>query len=265
MLLLMVSCSAKLKTTGNSKRAAGLNYNGELKVMTYNVHHCNPPDKAGFIDIAAIAEVIAKQDPDIVALQEIDVFTGRSGKVNQAKAIAEKLKMHYYFAKSIDYDGGEYGVAILCKFPMAEEQTHRLPTQADTKGEPRVLATVKINLPGGKAIRFGSTHLDAQKAATNRLLQITEINRIAATEKLPMIIAGDFNAEQQSEVIVILDKGFQRSCQKCDPTIPQKVPVKAIDFIAFRPESNYTVKSTSVIPEPYASDHLPVVAVLKID
>ncbi|HEX5024776.1 MAG TPA: endonuclease/exonuclease/phosphatase, partial [Agriterribacter sp.] len=40
-----------------------------VKVMSYNVHHCNPPSKPALIDVDAIAKAIRQQNPDIVALQ----------------------------------------------------------------------------------------------------------------------------------------------------------------------------------------------------
>lgn len=235
-----------------------------LRVLAYNVHHCNPPSEAGKIDVKAIVKTIKAQSPDLVALQEMDRMTGRSGNLDQARMIAEALQMQYYFAKAIDHDGGEYGVAILSRFPISEEQTHRLPTQEGTGGEPRILATVKVKLPGGENIRFGSTHLDAQKEEVNRLLQIREIGEIASRESLPMIIAGDFNATPESEVIGILDQYFQRSCQQCAPTIPVINPSRTIDFIAFRPQAFFEVKAHEVVDETYASDHLPVFSILKL-
>lgn len=235
-----------------------------LRVMAYNIHHCNPPSKAGKIDVEAIVKTIREQQPDLVALQEVDVFTGRSGNIDQAKMLAEQLEMHHYFGKAIDHDGGEYGVAILSRFPISEEQTHALPTQKGTGGEPRVLATVKVELPNGNSIRFGSTHLDAQSEDINRLLQIKAIGEITSQETLPIIIAGDFNAPPESEVISILDQHFQRSCRKCAPTIPVINPTKAIDFIAFSPQASFEIQTHEVIPETYASDHLPVFSVLKV-
>ncbi|MDO1444949.1 endonuclease/exonuclease/phosphatase family protein [Rhodocytophaga aerolata] len=231
-----------------------------IRVMAYNIHHSNPPSKPDYIDIEAITTTIRTQNPDLVALQEVDVHTDRSGPANQAEEIARKLNMHYYFGKAIDYGGGEYGVAILSKYPLSEQKVHRLPTQEDTKGEPRILATVKVTLPNGQEIRFGSTHLDAQKAAVNRELQIREIGKIASAETLPFIIAGDFNAPPESEVIRQLDTYFKRTCQPCAPTIPVENPTKAIDFIAYRPAGKFRVESHQVIAEKYASDHLPVVA-----
>lgn len=85
-----------------------------------------------------------------MALQEVDVNTERSGAGNQSEMIAEKLDMHYFYAKSIDFQGGEYGVAILSKFPKENEKINRLPKIAESKGEPRVLATATIKIAEGK-------------------------------------------------------------------------------------------------------------------
>lgn len=236
-----------------------------IKVMSYNIHHCNPPSREGFIDVDAIANAIKKEGPDIVALQEVDINTTRSGKVNQAAHLALKTGLKsFYFAKAIDHEGGDYGVAILSKFPLDDIHTYRLPMDSATKGEPRVLAVAIATVPGGKKIRIASTHLDAQKAPVNRLLQIKAIDSIAALESLPFIIAGDFNAEEKSDVIKTLDKGFTRTCTNCAPTIPVINPRKAIDFIAYKPGGLLSVKSHQVVDETYASDHLPVVAVFTV-
>ncbi|MFT2009988.1 endonuclease/exonuclease/phosphatase family protein [Pontibacter sp. 13R65] len=260
--LWVASCSNK--PTSAATPADSATKASSLKVMSYNVHHCSPPSKPGEIDIEAIVRVISAQNPDVVALQEIDVHTERSGKVNQAAEIAQLLEMNYYFGKAIDYAGGEYGVAILSKFPLSEAIVHPLPSKAETKGEPRVLATAKIMLADGTAIRFGSTHLDAQKDPLNRKMQVEEIRRIASSEKLPFVIAGDFNATPESDEMVMLDKSFTRTCQTCAPTIPVVQPTKAIDFIAFKPAVKFSVASHQVIQERYASDHLPVVALINM-
>lgn len=257
-LILITACSQKSTPVKSNKQASSI-----IRVMAYNVHHCNPPAQPGIIDIKAIADVITQQNPDLVALQEIDVNTKRSGKFNQAEELAKLTGMKYFFGKGIDYEGGEYGVAILSKYDISDMKVHRLPTQEGTKGEPRVLTTAKINYPGA-VIRFGSTHLDAQKADTNRKLQIQEINRIAAEETLPFIIAGDFNDVPGSAVINELDKQFTRTCQQCDPTIPIINPKKAIDFIGFNPSSKFKVVQTRVLNGVNASDHLPVVAEIRI-
>ena len=235
-----------------------------LKVMSYNVHICNPPSRPRVTDIDGIVNVIRAQAPDLVALQEIDVHTQRSGPYNQAEEIAGRLNMHFFFAKAIDFSGGSYGVAILSRYPLSETQVHRLPTQEGTNGEPRVLATATVTLPEGTAIRFGSTHLDAQQEPVNRKLQAAEILKIAATQKLPFILAGDFNALPGSEEMTLLNKHFTRTCQSCDPTFPVVNPARTIDYIMFAPAKKFKVLSHEVIQEHYASDHLPVVATLEL-
>lgn len=236
-----------------------------LKVMSYNIHHCNPPSMQDSIDINAIVNVIRSENPDLLAIQEVDVNTKRSGVLNQAAAIANKLNMYYFFAKSIDYQGGEYGVAIISKYTLNETVVYHLPTKAGTNGEPRVLATAKIILPNGAAVRFGCTHLDAQSDETNRQLQIEKIGEIASSELLPFVIAGDFNATPGSNIINSLDRYFKRTCQSCDYTIPAVNPTKAIDFIAYHPENKFNVINHKVVSEQYASDHRPVVALMTVD
>jgi endonuclease/exonuclease/phosphatase family metal-dependent hydrolase len=234
--------------------------------MTYNIHHANPPSIDDSIDINAISRVILQQRPDLVALQEVDVHTGRSGKnIDQAAVLAQKTGMRYYFAKSIDHDGGDYGVAILSRHPITNPQTHRLPTVHGSGGEPRVLATATIEVSPHQKILFASTHFDAQKKDTNRLVQIRALKEILKTEKLPVIIGGDFNAEPSSRVINILDEQFTRTCiNNCGFTIPVLKPSKTIDYIAYSPASSLSVVGHRVIQETYASDHLPVIAVFEL-
>jgi endonuclease/exonuclease/phosphatase family metal-dependent hydrolase len=232
--------------------------------MSYNIHHANPPSRVGFIDLEAIAGVINKENPDLVAIQEVDVHTGRSGRqVSEAEELASKTGLKAYFAKSIDYDGGDYGVLILSRYPMANEHTYRLPTASGTKGEPRVLATAEIKLPG-RSILFACTHLDAQRQDSSRYLQINALTDILKKEKLPVVIGGDFNAEPNSRVIQVLDQFLTRTCvEHCGFTIPSDQPTKTIDFIAYTSKA-FQVQDHQAIQEAYASDHLPVMATLHL-
>ncbi|WP_018630162.1 endonuclease/exonuclease/phosphatase family protein [Niabella aurantiaca] len=259
IVLAMVSCARK---STPAKSHSGMDV---LTFMSYNVHHCNPPSKPGVIDVDAVVNVIKREHPDVVALQEIDVNTGRSGKINQAALLSEKTGYHsFHFSKSIDHDGGDYGIMILSKYPLSDAETHKLPTDPATGGEPRVLSLATVTLPGGKKIRIASTHLDFH-GKTNSKLQMTEVNRILADEKLPVIIGGDFNATEKSATIQLLDQAFTRTCKNCAFTIAEGKEKQAIDFIAYKPGSAFSVLLHRVVDEDYASDHRPVQAVLKIN
>lgn len=234
-----------------------------IKVMTYNIHHANPPSTDSLIDIDSIVQVIRMQSPDLVALQEVDQFTRRSLGQDQARIIAEKLGMNYFFAKAMDYDGGAYGQAILSRFPITATAVHRLPADAKFIGEPRIVGEATIQLPSGTALRFATVHLDAQRGDENRLLQAKAISRLVAAEESPMIIAGDFNAVVSSEPMRVLDKVFTNSCTSCDFTIPVLKPSKTIDFILLDRRKAWTIISHQTIKERYASDHFPVVTILQ--
>jgi len=235
-----------------------------LTVMTYNVHHCNPPGKPGVIDVDAIAAVIKKEQADVVAVQEVDVNTGRSGGINQAALLAQKAGYpSFYFARAMDFDGGQYGLLILSRYPLSDTRTYPLPSDNPQKDEPRILATSTVTLPDGSAFRFGSTHLEAYNPAS-RLLQIKEINRIADEMSLPFIVAGDLNAEEKSEVITTLDQDFVRTCSNCPDTFDEEKESGAIDYIAFKKKASFTVVSHRVVQNKEASDHMPVIAALRL-
>jgi endonuclease/exonuclease/phosphatase family metal-dependent hydrolase len=262
--LALMGCGVKVQNQDPGSSGAVPESKGTINVLTYNLHHCNPPTAGAAIDVDTIAGVIRKVNPDIVALQEVDVKTKRSGGVDQAALLGEKTGMKSYFFKAIDHDGGEYGVAILSKLAVSEFRQYALPTVPESKGEPRILATVMVKLRDGSMILFACTHLDAQSNSQNRLLQIREITTILQKSKVPVIIAGDLNAATGSEVINIFDQSFKRSCEQCAFTIPVKNPNKTIDFIGYSPKSGFSVEKHEVINETYASDHLPVNAILRI-
>ena len=238
----------------------------DISVLTYNIHHANPPSREGLIDVDGIARVIREQAPDLVALQEVDVHTKRSGvSLDQARAIAERTGMTAYFAKAIPYAGGEYGVAILSRYPVVDWKNIPLPLDSSTRGEPRTLAMATVKLPNGKQLVFACTHLDAQGADTNRQLQIRKILELTSQLSLPIVIAGDFNAVPESHVMKQFDSRFTRSCsQDCGYTIPEVNPTRTIDYIGFAPANAFRVKTHQVIDESYASDHRPVKAVLSL-
>lgn len=253
---IFTACSPAKDAAPEPKRPA-------LNVLTYNIHHGNPPTREkGYIELNTIAETIRKTDPDLVALQELDSVTIRSGKVFQLAVLADMLDMHYYYGKAIDYEGGGYGVGILSKYPISEARTIKLPNVPDFAGETRVLALVKVTLPDDKEIYFGSTHLDVT-LEDNRLLQTAEIATIAGKLKTPVVIGGDFNSTEEKAPMVELFKYFKDASTIKGPTIPVINPKRRIDYIVYRMPNDFEVESEKVLTaDNYGSDHLPFFAKL---
>ena len=253
--VLISSCTQKANTSEQGV---------EFKVLSYNIHHANPPSVPDKIDLEAIAKVINESGADLVGLQEVDVHTIRSGKSsNQAEVLGEMTGMHVFFSKGIDYQGGEYGTAILSKYPIKQAERFELPNLEGLKSEPRTLAVVTVEVEG-RPLRFANTHLDYTNAENN-LLQVNEILEVFEEGRLPVVLVGDFNALPESASIRLLDQHFIRSCtENCGFTIPQIHPNRTIDFIMVSKDAPFEVIDHRVIDEPYASDHLPVLAVYKM-
>ena len=125
--------------------------NRQVQVMSYNVRHCAGMDLV--VDYERTAAVIAQQQPDVVALQELDSMTTRSGQHDQIGELATRTHYHPVFGGAIDYDGGKYGVGILTReHPLS---TKRIPLPGE---EPRVLLVVEL-----KDFVIASTHLDLEE------------------------------------------------------------------------------------------------------
>jgi endonuclease/exonuclease/phosphatase family metal-dependent hydrolase len=104
--------------------------------MTYNVHRCVGVDRR--LDVGRVAAVIAQQKPDIVALQELDVYRPRTGAVDQAHAIAQKLGMHFHFHPAFTVEEEHYGDALLTMAPHRVIKAGPLPGLPRLRGlEPR--------------------------------------------------------------------------------------------------------------------------------
>lgn len=237
-----------------------------VKVMTYNIHTCNPPSKpADYRDIPAIANAINLQQPDLVALQEVDVHTKRSGSgVDQAKEIARLTGMHYFFTKAIDYDGGQFGDAVLSRLPILDSVRYQLPVTARYGGETRSIAMIVVEKEGHK-FQFASTHLDHTTPDDNRILQATELVKIINNLSYPLIIAGDLNALPTSQPLVILKEQLTWGCAgPCPVTFPQDKPVSTIDYILFKPFDRFNIKYYTTVNETYASDHRPLISEIEL-
>lgn len=243
-----------------------------VKVMAYNIHHANPPSVPNLIDINAIAAVINRERPDIVALQEVDVRTRRSGTtLDQAQTLASRTGMHVFFSKSIDYQGGEYGNAILSRYPIVHRVRHDLPIApgAPSNTEARSVAVIAVAAEGGGRVYFASTHLEVSDMET-RNLQVDRLREINTALNTAFIIGGDFNAQMGSETINRFTAGnmFRVACiGGCPHTIPATNPNRAIDFVFLnqQAQSNFTVTHYDTVAETYASDHRPVVATMRYE
>lgn len=229
-----------------------------LRVLCYNIQHGRGMDQK--IDLERIARVIKDAKPDLVALQEVDRNTSRSGQVDQTATLGKLTGMNSHFGKAIPFQGGEYGQAVLSRFPISEPKVHRLPGKPDQ--EQRIVLEVTATV-ADQPLRFLSTHFQHDDGPT-RERQAATVNQLFGNDTVPTILAGDLNAVPNSEPLKIIGSVWQHAIEKEPaPSHPSTNPRKRIDYILWRPMGVFRVKEVKVIPEEMASDHRPVLAVFE--
>jgi len=267
LLTLLVTASAAAGGCGGAhNRAAKPGEPLRLHVMTYNIHHGEGTD--GKFDLERIARVIRAQEPDLVALQEVDVKTRRSGGVDQAAELGRLTGMRVSFGRAIDYEGGQYGQAILSRVPLEDFKLHVLP--GDPQREQRAAVASHVRPWGGKRprVRFVGTHLH-HLDETDRLAQAAEINKLFTGDETPTILLGDMNARPDSRTMGTLLAQWQDASANGGAdrtpgnTFPAGAPDRRIDYILLRPGGAWRVVEARVVEEPVASDHRPVAATLE--
>ena len=88
-----------------------------LRIMTYNIHSCVGMD--GKLAPSRIARIIRSFNPDIVALQELDLKRARSKGEDQAARLARELRMEIAFCCTADRGWERYGHALLTRGPAS--------------------------------------------------------------------------------------------------------------------------------------------------
>lgn len=227
-----------------------------LRILSYNIKHGRGMD--GRVDWKRTSEVIRSLSPDLVALQEVDKNCSRSGSIDLTQELAEVLKMEGRFGKFMNFQGGQYGMAVLSRFPVTFHQVHVLPRGA----EPRCALEVRVN-PGKDwgEIRLLGIHHDWTKE-TLRSNQCRALLQAVGEKASPVVLAGDFNSGRGSDSVgLLLDAGFQILANSSTNTFPSKVPKIEIDFVMSR-NLGFSRFKHQVIEEKLASDHRPVLVEL---
>ncbi|KUM51803.1 hypothetical protein AR688_07375 [Rheinheimera sp. EpRS3] len=241
-----------------------------LRVMTYNVHSCIGLD--GKVDIERVARVIAQANPDVVALQELDVGRDRSLGLDQAQLIARYLEMEFHFHPAMHMEEERYGDAILTHLPLRLIKAGPLPGLADKpKLEPRgaIWAAVEFN---GQEVQIINTHLGLQPRE-----RLAQIDCLLGKDWLghpdcrgPVVLCGDLNAQPNSQVCRRIAAQLQDSQtvlaqHRPAGTFPSRFAALRIDHIFV--SQNVAVTAIAISGSQLAkvaSDHLPLLAQLRL-
>ena len=169
------------------------------RIATWNIR------AARSASLDAIAAELQHMQADVIALQEVDVRMRRTGFVDEPAALASALGFHYVFAASIKWDEGDYGLAVLSRWPLTEVRRHRL--DAATAAEPRIVLEATI-CAGGRRLRVFNHHADGRVAS--RHAGFEELRGIVqAVVGHGVLVLGDFNEHADAAgVSGLIDAGL---------------------------------------------------------
>ncbi len=220
--------------------------------MTYNIHHVEGTD--GKVDYARMAAVIRKMNPDIVALQEVDKETLRTKGVNQVEKLASLTGYEYFvFRRSMPYNNGEYGLAVMSRYPIIANESYPLPFRGNL--EPRSLLITRIKLDENDGyITLADTHLCSQ-SEENRIDQVRRINSILSGVEEPVFLAGDFNARKGDDPMRLMwSRGW----------LDLSDAHSRIDYILSREKNGVKVTGSTMLEDRVTSDHFPILVQIEL-
>jgi len=235
-----------------------------ISIITYNVHRCLGVD--GMLSPERIAGVIASREPDIVALQEIDVGRARTGGIDQAHAIARALNMKMHFHSVLQVVEEKYGDAILTTRPSELVRAAVLPGRSRIRRlEPRGALWVSVDFEGTR-VQVINTHLGLtrreRRLQVDALLGPGWVGHPDCAD--PFILLGDFNAVPRGRTYRRLnarltDAQLAQGQRRALPTFPTRLPILRLDHVFV--SRSVAVRKVEVLRTSLtrvASDHLPV-------
>ncbi|SFD05741.1 endonuclease/exonuclease/phosphatase family protein [Pragia fontium] len=238
-----------------------------LKVATFNI-------AAGKVsDMTAIAKAIKAMNVDIVALQEVDKLTARSGKVDQLAELMKLTGMYGVFGRAIDFDGGQYGLAYLSKYPIKDQVIYPLPSG---QREQRIAFVAKVEVPNFAApITVVNAHLDTKEDPTMRLEQVRELNDRTIEIRGIKLLFGDMNDVPRSVTWQELDRYWNdiQPENRDGRSWPAENAEIKVDYIFTGNAQRWHLDSLTIpnangewsgVNWPLVSDHLPIVAELRM-
>lgn len=270
-----------------------------LRLATYNIAHARGSAlHAANTDGGTRAERIARLERigdhlgqlglDLVALQAVDFNSWWSEGVDQA-AIVARAAGFPYIVRQRNFDGGiplfrrvDHGNVLLSRFPVVEAERIEFPALRDWE---RLLRgnfdglQARIRIGADRDILVITAQLDPRSEPT-RVRAAGEMIRRQRATSLPVVILGDLNStppgfpmaqitpSSQNTIELLETLGtFQRRPARGqatwhDFTFPTEAPRRIIDWIL--PDRNWTFLQYELVRELRESDHLPVIATLRL-
>jgi endonuclease/exonuclease/phosphatase family metal-dependent hydrolase len=228
----------------------------EIVVATYNVHRWTARGSGRDPDPERAAFVISELGADVIALQEaVRPFAGEDPLVR----LADRLRLHLAFVTTRIHRIGELGNAILSRWPIASASLLDLNF---SRLERRTAVATQLATAAGP-LSLVATHLALVDRTRHR-----QVRHLLDHPQLqgPVVLMGDMNAWRANDKAVLaLEAGLPTHTEIDWPaSFPAARPVLALDRIYARGAKLIEVRAHLTPAARRASDHLPVIARIKL-
>ena len=219
-----------------------------LRVVSFNILHGQRADGSGVVDLPLLRRSAAALEPDVLALQEVDVGVPRSGRRDQATAVGEATNLSVVFGKAARVGGiGKYGNALLARGPITDVEVVPLP-QAQRTNEPRAAIVASVD-----GISVCATHLSIHRPEVHD--QLRAVVDLLMTRPRPQVLVGDLNLRPEEVSPVVWAAGLELADPRV-PTFPRNDPRMRIDHVAV--SRDLRIADVQVVPTD-SSDHCALV------
>jgi len=212
------------------------------------------PTRAAHANLVRIAALAAQYD--VVALQEADAGSLRTGSINQVAHLAKLAGFPFWHA-AVTRDlqpFAQHCLGILSRWPLQHAHYHRLPGILPGRGA----LEVSIQPEHCEALRVIVAHLSLTQRARTR-----QLNFLASIAQPPgeRVLLGDFNCDtdELSRHAAVHAAGL-RSVQQ-QATFPSWAPTRVLDHILL---SSGLESIKAGVLDQRLSDHLPIISEIRL-
>lgn len=208
---------------------------------------------SGSYQVEPLAAFIQENNTDVVALQDVDYGTTRTGKTNLVADVAyrcskEGNRRQGVFASTGREDGGETGVSLFVRECFYGTNKVNLNNEL-------VLLTMPYELKSGETVLVATCQFD-RNDASKRVRQAEALAAYADQVKQNIVICASIHEDLSGNVFNILKTKYRRSCKfVSENTYPADQPISRYDYILTPLSQNWGTQTVMVKGDATISNH----------